>query len=56
LAGTAVILFLGFSKLLSSPIVVEKKHPENKNKNKNKNKIPFVLAHALFYVVAIALN
>jgi hypothetical protein len=54
LAGTAVILFLGFSKLLSSPIVVEKKHPENKNKNKNK--IPFLLAHALFYVVAIALN
>jgi hypothetical protein len=27
LAGTAVILFLGFSKLLSSPIAVEKKHP-----------------------------
>jgi hypothetical protein len=26
-AGTAVILFLGFSKLLSPPTAVEKKHP-----------------------------
>ena len=31
-AGTAVILFLGFSKLLSPPTVVEKKHPDNQIK------------------------
>ena len=30
-AGTAVILFLGFSKLLSSPTAVEKKHPAKPN-------------------------
>lgn len=34
LAGTAVILFFGFSKLLSPPTAVEKKQPAKKKVNR----------------------